>query len=258
MHPYLIETPWFSLPTYGVILALAVALAVWLAKLRADRHGLDGNRVVDLSLTLVLWALIGSKLLLVIVELPRFLRDPAQLVTVIRAGGVFLGGFLAAAIAGWIVLKRAGLPFLKTADVMAPSIALGQAIGRLGCLAAGCCYGRECHEPWAVTYTSEHAHANVGTPLGVPLHPFPIYAFLFNLAHYGVLAWLIRRGLATGRVFGTYLIVYGVGRSLLELTRGDISRGLWLGGSVSTSQLISAGLVISGVIVHVVAARRAR
>ena len=129
----------------------------------------------------------------------------------LRAGGVFLGGFIAAVIAGVVLIRRYQLPGWRTMDAIIPSLALGHAIGRIGCLMAGCCWGRVCDLPWAVTYTDPQAAANVGTPLHIALHPFPAYAAIFNFALYGFLEWLYGRRLAPGRVFASYLMLYGVG-----------------------------------------------
>ncbi len=256
MHPILIDLGFFQLPTYGVILLGGVGLALWMAHRRAKAAGMDADRIVDLALWIVIWALVGAKLLLVLVELPRYLADPAELVGVARAGGVFLGGLLAGLLAGWVLLRRYGLRFLPTADVLIPSVSLGQAIGRIGCLMAGCCWGAHCDLPWAITYTDPRAAQNVGTPLGVPLHPFPLYAFLFNLALYGFLAWLFRRVGGSGRVLASYLVLYGAGRFLLEFTRGDAARGFVLGGLLSTSQFIALILVAAGAGLHLWLGRR--
>ncbi len=256
MHPILIDLGFIQIPTYGVMLIVAVALAVWTLKLRAQQSGQDAPRLVDLALWLVIWALLGSKLLLVIVELPRYLRHPAELGGVLRAGGVFLGGLLAGIAAAAVLMRRYRLHFLPTADVLVPSVALGQAIGRVGCLMAGCCWGARCSLPWAITYTNPQAQANVGTPLGVPLHPYPIYEGLFDLALYVVLAALFRRGLTAGRVFATYLIGYGGGRFFLEFTRGDEIRGFVFGGLLSTSQFIGLLMVATGVGIHAWLSRR--
>jgi phosphatidylglycerol:prolipoprotein diacylglycerol transferase len=247
MHPILIDFGFFQLPSYGVLLACAVIVALWTLRLRADRAGLDGPRLVDFGLWLVVWALVGAKLLLVLVELPRYLRDPAAILGTIRAGGVFLGGFVAAVVAAVVLLRRYRLPALASFDVISPSLALGHAIGRIGCLMAGCCWGAACDLPWAITYTNPVAAENLGTPLHQSLHPFPVYSSLFNFALYGVLAVYFRRRPVAGSVFSTYLILYGIGRFLLEWTRGDAIRGFVLGGALSTSQLISIALVLSGV-----------
>ena len=256
MHPILIDFGFFQLPSYGVLLATAVVVALWTLRLRADRAGMDGTRLVDFGLWLVIWALIGAKLLLILVELPRYLEDPAAVLGTIRAGGVFLGGFVAAMVAAIILLRRYQLPALASFDVLSPSLALGHAIGRIGCLFAGCCWGASCDLPWAITYTSPVAAANLGTPLGQPLHPFPVYSSLFNFGLYLLLAAFYKQRPAAGRVFATYLVFYGVGRFLLEWTRGDAVRGFVFDGALSTSQLISIVLILIGTCLHLWIGRR--
>ena len=256
MHPILFDFGFFQLPSYGVLLATAVIVALWTLRLRADRAGMDGTQLVDFGLWLVIWALIGAKLLLILVELPRYLNDPASILGTIRAGGVFLGGFLAALVAAVILLRRYKLQALPSFDVLSPSIALGHVIGRIGCLLAGCCWGAACELPWAIAYTNPIAAENLGTPLHQHLHPFPVYSSLFNLGLYALLAAYYRRRPAAGRVFATYLLLYGVGRFLLEWTRGDAIRGFVLGGALSTSQLISAALIIIGTGLHIWISRR--
>ena len=250
MHPILIDLGFFQIPAYGVLLAAAVIVALWTVRRRGDRAGMDGARLVDFGLWLVIWALLGAKLLLILVELPRYLANPGEILGTVRAGGVFFGGFLAAIVAAVVLLRRYKLPALPTFDVIAPSLALGHAIGRIGCLMAGCCWGGSCSLPWAVTYTNPIAAENLGTPLHVPLHPFPVYSSIFNFGLYLALAAMYKRRPAPGRVFATYLVLYGIGRFLLESTRGDVARGFVLGGALSTSQLISLGLVLAGSGLH--------
>lgn len=256
MHPTLVDLGFYQLPSYGVLVALGVVAGLLTLKRRGDRAGLDGGQLVDVGLWLVIWALVGAKGLLVLVELPRYLHDPAQLIGLVRAGGVFLGGFLAAVVAGVVLFRRYRLPVLATLDVFVPSLALGQAIGRVGCLLAGCCWGSRCDLPWAITYTDPAAAANVGTPLHVALHPYPAYESLLDLGLYVVLGLLYRRRPSAGRVFATYLIAYGGGRFLLEWTRGDAARGFVLSGALSTSQLIALAMIVLGAALHSAIARR--
>ena len=246
MHPILIDLGFFQIPSYGMLVALGVVLGLLALKRRASRRGLDGALLVDVALWLVIWALVGAKGLLIFVELPRYVSDPASVVGVLRAGGVFLGGFIAAVVAGVVLFRRHKLAPLATMDAIIPSVALGHAIGRVGCLLAGCCWGRVCDLPWAITYTDPVAASNVGTPLHIALHPFPAYSALFNLGLWGLLEWLYSRKPTSGRVFAAYLIIYGCGRFILEWTRGDASRGSVLSGALSTSQLISLGLIALG------------
>lgn len=256
MHPTLVDLGFYQLPSYGVLVALGVVAGLLTLKRRGDRAGLDGAQLVDVGLWLVIWALVGAKGLLVLVELPRYLHDPAELVGLVRAGGVFLGGFLAAIVAAIVLFRRHRLPALATMDAFIPSVALGQAIGRIGCLLAGCCWGSRCNLPWAITYTDPAAAANVGTPLHVALHPYPAYESLLDFGLYLVLELLYSRRPSAGRVFATYLLAYGSGRFLLELTRGDAARGFVLSGALSTSQLIALAMIGLGTALQFVIARR--
>ena len=159
-------------------------------------------------------------------------------------------------IAAIVLLRRYKLQALPSFDVLSPSLALGHAIGRIGCLLAGCCWGAACDLPWAITYSSPIAAENLGTPLHQHLHPFPVYSSLFNFALYAFLAAYYRRRPAPGRVFATYLLLYGIARFFLEMTRGDAIRGFVFGGALSTSQLISIALVTIGTGLHVWIGRR--
>ncbi|HEX6211326.1 MAG TPA: prolipoprotein diacylglyceryl transferase [Methylomirabilota bacterium] len=241
MFPELLTIGPVTVYTYGVMLAAAYLLGLWLAMSRARQRGLDPNRTLDLGIAIIVSALVGAKLLLLIVDFEHF-RSPAELLTLIRAGGVFYGGLLAAVGVAFWYMRRHRMPLWTTTDVFAPGIALGHAVGRLGCLAAGCCFGRPADLPWAITFANPAAAANVGTPLGVPLHPTQIYE---SLAEAGILVLLLateRRGRPfPGRTFWSYLLLYGVTRFVIEFFRGD-ERGMVF-EVLSTSQFISVLLV---------------
>jgi phosphatidylglycerol---prolipoprotein diacylglyceryl transferase len=246
MLPVLIDLGFFKLPTYGMLLAIGIGLALFTAQRRARIVELPGDKVFDLALWVAIWGLVGGKLLLLVTE-PSYLFSLDGLIGMLRAAGVFYGGLLASIVAAVVLFRRYKLPLLSTVDVLSPSVALGHAIGRLGCFAAGCCYGASCSLPWAVTFHDPLAREISGTPLGVPLHPSQLYEAAFNLANYAFLAWLFRRRPKAGTVFAAYLISYGVGRFLLEILRGDPDRGFLFGGALSTSQAIAAALVPLGV-----------
>jgi phosphatidylglycerol:prolipoprotein diacylglycerol transferase len=237
MHPILFEFGNWPVYSYGVLLAAAYLAALQLAVVRARRQGLDGSKVMDLGIYLIIAALVGAKLMLVAVDFNYFVSRPGELLSLVRAGGVFYGGLIAAvAVAFWLV-RRYGLPIWTTADLFAPGIALGHVIGRLGCLLAGCCYGRPTDVPWAITFTDPVAAANVGTPLGVPLHPTQLYDAGAELLIMIVLLATERKGrVFAGRTFWLYILLYGVSRFVVEFFRGD-ERGSMMG--LSTSQFIS-------------------
>jgi phosphatidylglycerol:prolipoprotein diacylglycerol transferase len=243
MHPILIKLGPFELPTYGVLLAIGLALAIVLASRRARLVDLPGERIADLALWIVLWGLVGAKILLAVTEPSVYLTSLAGWWALVRAGGVFYGGFIGAVLAAVVLLRRYRLPFLPVADVLAPSVALGHFFGRLGCFSAGCCYGAQCSSPLGVVFTSPVAHQVSGTPLGVPLYPTQLFEAAFNLLNYFFLAWLFRRRFAPGTVLAAYVIGYGTARFIIEFYRGDADRGFVLNGLLSTSQAIALVMV---------------
>lgn len=237
MHPILFEIGGWPVYSYGVLLALAYLAGLQLAVVRARRAGLDGTKVMDFGIYLIIAALVGAKLMLVIVDFEYFAAQPRELFSLVRAGGVFYGGLLGALGAAIILVRRYQLPLWTTADLIAPGIALGHIVGRFGCLLAGCCYGRPTDVPWAITFTNPLAAANVGTPLGVALHPTQLYDAGAELLIMVLLLATERRGRTfPGRTFWLYMLLYGVSRFVIEFYRGD-ERGMLMG--VSTSQAVS-------------------
>src|SRR5256714_7314388 len=253
MYPRLLELGPITVYTYGVLLAAAYLFGLQLARVRAKKRGLDANRVLDLGIYIIISALVGAKLLLLITDFKSFTADPRELLTLARSGGVFYGGLLlAVAVALWYI-RRAGLPLWTTCDMFAPGIALGHVIGRFGCLFAGCCYGKPTTEPWGITFTDQFANANVGTPLGVPLHPTQLYEAGAELLILVFLLTTERKGRPfAGRTFWLYMLLYAVSRYIIEIFRGD-ERGTV--GIFSTSQFISIILAPLAVVMLIYLAR---
>lgn len=238
MYPELLKLGPITVYTYGVLLAAAYLLGLKLAMTRAKSRGLDPNRALDLGIAIIVAALVGAKLLLVLVDFDKFWQNPAEIFSIVRAGGVFYGGLIAAVSVAFWYMWRHRMPLWTTCDVFAPGIALGHSIGRLGCLMAGCCFGRETHVPWAITFTNPEAAANVGTPLGVPLHPTQLYESAAEALILVLLLWTEKKGRPfEGRTFWSYLVLYGISRFVIEFFRGD-ERGIVF-GTISTSQFIS-------------------
>jgi phosphatidylglycerol---prolipoprotein diacylglyceryl transferase len=241
MHPILFEIAGFPVYTYGLLLAAAYLVGLQFALVRGRARGLDPNRIMDLGIWIIISALVGAKLLLLIVDRDKFSLTASGIMDLVRSAGVFYGGLIAAvAVALWY-LWRYRMPMWTVTDVFAPGIALGHVIGRLGCLFAGCCFGRPTTMPWAITFHNEFAHQNVGTPLGIPLHPTQLYEAGAELLILGLLLVLERRGRAyPGRTFWTYMLLYGISRFIIEMYRGD-PRGMV--GTLSTSQFVSILIV---------------
>ena len=253
MHPYLIDLgevslPWIgkvhlALPAYGLIVALGVVVAwIWMQK-RAQAEGIRPEDSSSVAFWTLVGGLAGGKLGLLIVEAPWYLAHPGDLLSAgfLQAAGVIWTAVLGGIAGMLIASRRLGLPLGRLLDAAAPTIPVAQAIGRMGCLMAGCCFGGACSEPWAIVYHSQAARARTGVPLGLPLHPAPIYEALWSMAvvlPLTLLAFRWRR--RPGEAALAYLASYGVGRFIVEFFRGDTVRGLWFGGRLSTSQIISA------------------
>jgi phosphatidylglycerol:prolipoprotein diacylglycerol transferase len=259
MYPELFRIVGFPVNTYGVLLALAFMAALFVASRLGGRDGLPRERVFDLGLWMLLGGLIGSKLLLMLAE-PEYAEDWRNLLSIdfLRSGGVWYGGFLGGLLTGVLLIKRYRLSFWKVTDAFAPGVALGQAIGREGCFAAGCCWGRPTEAPWGVEF-GEAAHRITGVPTGVHLHPTQLYESALALLIFLFLYRLHGRKRFAGQVIGTYAVLYGLTRFAIEFFRDD-PRGDILGLTtlthLSTSQLISLFVVVGGVIYLVRRSRR--
>ncbi len=282
MFPELFRIGNFPINTYGVLLALAFLSALLIAAKLAARDGLPRERVYDLGLWMLLAAIVGSKALMLFTE-PGYRENPWRLFSLdfLRSGGVFYGGFIGAVAVGYFLIRRYKLPWWKTADAFAPGIALGNAIGRQGCFAAGCCWGKPTLLPWGVHFT-ELGHEVTGVPtipahlddpaqqaywadkLGglfqpVHLHPTQLYESFGALLIFFFLLWLHRRKVFSGQVILFYAALYAVMRFTIEIFRDD-PRGDILGlttlTGLSTSQMLSIIVGIGAVVLLVVRWRR--
>jgi phosphatidylglycerol:prolipoprotein diacylglycerol transferase len=254
MHPILFSSGAFTIYSYGVLLAAAYLLGLQFALVRARSRGLDSQRVMDLGIWIIVGALVGAKLLLLVTDFRLFTQSPRAVIDLLRSAGVFYGGLIAAVVVAFVYLRRHKMPLWTTTDVFAPGIALGHAVGRLGCLLAGCCFGRPTSVPWAITFHSPMAAIESGTPLGQPLHPTQLYEAGAELIILAVLLSFERRGRPfPGRTFWSYILLYAVARFVIEFYRGD-PRGAV--GIFSTSQFVSFVLVPLAIVMLVLLGRR--
>jgi len=241
----LLKDPW-SLHTYGVLIASGFLFAMMLAKRQAEREHEDPDRVVDLAFYVLLFGLIGSRIVFIFTKLDEYLANPLDIVMFWRGGLVWYGGFILATLYVFYYTRRHRLNFFKYADIFMPYVALAHAFGRLGCLAAGCCFGRPTDVPWAVVFpTGSMAHsAQVSEGLvgygDLPhaIHPTQLYESGAEMAMFWILILIRPRKRFHGQLFLTWLAVYPIIRSIIETFRGDKERGIWALG-MSTSQWIS-------------------
>ena len=249
MLPKLIELPnGFFLPAYGVLVAAAFLVAIWMAARLARQAGIGADAVTGLGVNAALGGLIGAKLLLIFENFDQYRSDPGSLFTLatLQSGGVFFGGLIAAVGVAWYTIRSKKLPLYTTLDCFAPGIALGHAIGRLGCFAAGCCWGRECDRAWAVTFTNPAAAELTGVPLGVPVHPTQLYEAVSQFVLAGLLLRAWGRPHEPGRIFGYYLAGASLARLIVDFFRAHESANPW-GGPLSVAQYVALGLGAAGI-----------
>ena len=234
---------------YGAMIALGVIAAWVVTELRAKKLRLSSDHVF----ALVLWGLLGgllcAKLLYWITEWKSIMADPGFILDTLSDGFVVYGGILGGILAGWIYCKSKKVNFWKYFDLVMPSVALAQGFGRIGCLLAGCCYGKETDSIFAITF-----HESEFAPNDVPLIPTEIYSSVLDLAHFALLLFLASRTKKDGQVAACYLIFYSVGRFILEFFRGDLIRGSV--GVLSTSQFISLFTGAVGIIILILRSKK--
>jgi phosphatidylglycerol:prolipoprotein diacylglycerol transferase len=247
-----------SLPlhSYGLLIASAFLAGIWLAQREGRRRGQDPERIADLSFWILVAALVGSRVYFILVNWGDYFgagralvqtpfgRIP-RLLAVWEGGLVFYGGFIGAALTAWWYMRRHGMRFLPHADTLIPSVAFGHFLGRLGCFGAGCCWGELAHGhlPWAArfppgslafqTFASRPRPGDFLAPdrlATLPLHPVQLYEAFGELAIFLVLVLAVRpRKRFHGQVLASWLLLYAVLRTVVELFRGDVERGVVAG-----------------------------
>lgn len=248
MHPVLLRLGPVTIHTYGLLVASGVLLALWLIRRRAAQVGIDPDRAWNLGVYMTLAGLVGAKVWLILQFWGYYSKNLREIVALntLQSAGVFYGGLMTAIVVAFFYARHAGLKFLPVADVYAAPLAIGHAIGRLGCFSAGCCWGRETQAAWGVTFTDPYAGQLIGVPLDVKLHATQLYEAVALAVIFVFLLWLGKRQQFTGQVFAAYAILYGIARGVIESFRGDPSRTMILGGQFSLMQGVSVGLILLG------------
>jgi len=243
VHKVAFEIGGLAIHWYGVFLAVGVLAGVWTAARRCLLDELEPTIITDLAPWLVGGFILGARTLYVATYWDsQFAGQPLWQIFNIRSGGlVFYGGLIGAVAIACSYMRIKQQPTWKVADALAPSIALGHALGRIGCLMFGCCHGRACELPWAVQFPPDHE------TYPQYVHPTQIYEALLNFGLYLALAHLYRRKKFDGQVFGVYLVSYAVVRSFVELFRGDYAPGQYhFGGWFTPAHYASLGILVTG------------
>lgn len=234
MYPDLLTIGSFTIHTYGVCIALGALLGITLITHEAKKQGYDQQQILDLTFYLLIIAIIGSRVLYILLNMRYYLQHPLEMVMIWRGGLVFYGGFLFAFATCFLYLKKHGLPFWKTCDLLVLGLAIGEFLGRFGCFFAGCCYGKPTDLPWAITFTHPHSLAK----LGVPLHPTQLYSSLKALIIFFTLISFRKYKKGDGQLTWIYIFLYAISRLIIEHFRGD-ERAFLIQGFISVTQGIA-------------------
>ena len=217
MHRTLLDLGAFQIHSYGFMLAASFALGIWTAGIRAEKRGIPAERIMDVSLIIILVTIVGARGLYVLAHLDQFTGRWLDVFRTWEGGLTMYGGAVPATMIGMWRLHRWGIDMWKAADAIAPSMALGLGLTRVGCFLSGCCFGAPTDVPWGVSFPEgSHAFAVHGA---TPLHPAQLYASATGFFLFGFLLWLDRRPLPKGSLFLTFLLLYSTARFLLDFVR---------------------------------------
>lgn len=242
MYPILIQLGSFQLRTYGVVVALSFFLALWLSTREAKRKGVDPVLIQDFAFYALLGGLVGARIYFVVFSDPAYFLDrPWEILAVWHGGLGIIGALFGGALTALWYCRKKNLPFWRLADILAPGIILGQAVGILACLATGDSYGRPTDLAWAITYTDPRAMA----PRNIPLHPVEFYEMAAYFLVF-LVVWSIRRkSKIEGSVFMTYLAGYGAARLFVEFFRGNPAIFAW---GIPAAQVFGVALMLFSIV----------
>ncbi len=251
MHPELFRIGPLVINSYGIMLALAFIVGLFITIRLGKKRGIQPDSIVDLAVVIMISAIIGARLLYVLFHLDEFRGRwiytflPVQPDGTIGLGGlILLGGVIAAFLAGgWFVWKK-GLPFWKVADSVAPALAFGIFLGRIGCFLNGCCFGKACSLPWGVTFPENSPAGYVFH--GVRIHPTQLYSSLYGLLIFFILIFLERKHRFDGFLFGMFLILYGIARFTVDFYRYYESQ-MFIFAGMDFNQVVSIIMFLTGI-----------
>ena len=235
--------------TYGLMVALGFLSAIITAVKFAKRKNISEEVILDLSLWILIFSIVGARILYVILNFSYYKDNPVEIIQVYKGGLVFYGGFIGGIITCIWYTYTHKLSLWQIGDIFAPGIALGQGIGRIGCFLRGCCYGKPTSLPWGVTFPPDSL-ASYLYGNNHHIHPTQLYASVINLSISGFLTWFMVNNKAKfdGQIFILYVILYATGRMFTEIFRGDVERGML--GPLSTSQIFAVIFIIAGIIMY--------
>lgn len=232
----------FGLPVYGygLMIALGILCALLIFFRKAKDKGYDEDKTFNMTMITIISGVLGGKILFIITELKSIIENPSILKD-FGTGFVIYGAIIGGALGVYLYCRKQGWKVLDILDLIVPSVAIAQGFGRIGCFLAGCCYGAPTNLPWAITFENSPF-----APNGIGLHPTQLYSSIFDFALGFLLLWYSRKSRKQGKSFGLYVIVYSVGRFLVEFLRNDPRGNV---GILSTSQFIAIFTLIFGIVI---------
>lgn len=239
MHPILFKLGFITVYSYGLMIAIGIISAVLLSSYRAKKLGMSTDAITDLGIYGVVGGFIGAKLLFWIIEFPNIIQNPNYIVETLGTGFVVYGGLIGGIATGYAYCKIKGLDFLSYVDLAVPAIALAQGLGRIGCFATGCCYGRETSSALGIIF-----HKSLSAPNGISLIPTQLFSSAGDFIIAGILLYFSSKAKRKGQVVGLYMILYSIGRFIVEIFRGDQRGNV---GILSTSQFICIFMFLIGI-----------
>lgn len=248
MFPFLVKYQSFSIPTFSFMLMVASLLATFYVYFRAPKKGLSQTVVLDLGIIGTIAGIVGSRIFHVLVEEPRYYwEDFRRIYQVWNGGFVSYGAVILIGISWFVYLRARKLPVYKYLDLTALICPLIVMAVRIGCLGAGCCYGKPTDFPIHLTFTTGDAARHY---FNVPLHATQIYDFLNGLLIFVILHLVDARKKFEGQLIWLFLILYGFNRGLIEFLRGDVDRGVYLNGMISTAQIMGILGILFGLAMY--------
>jgi phosphatidylglycerol:prolipoprotein diacylglycerol transferase len=249
VHPEIFHWGFLHVRSYGVMLAIAFLVGTWLALREARRLSLDEDQLVNVILVVLIASVLGARALYVMEHIQEFRREWGSVIALWQGGLTLYGGVIAGTVAGLLAARRFGLPMWTVADTLTPSLALGTALGRIGCFLNGCCYGRPTRMPWGVVFPPD---SFAGLEFGnAPVHPSQLYFAAAGFVLFLVVWSMRRRFVVPGTLFWTFISLFALVRIPLDLTRAYEPEATVLtisGLGITESQLTSLAITLFGLL----------
>ncbi|MEQ1822655.1 MAG: prolipoprotein diacylglyceryl transferase [Fimbriimonadaceae bacterium] len=254
MFPTIFQAGSFKLPSFGFLLGIGFFLGVIIGRKRAPKFGITADQFTDASIWAIMLGILGARLVFVVQEWDYYAKNPGELLSQF-AGITSFGGIIFGGLGIYLYSRRKKVSFLALLDTAGAAFLVSHAVGRIGCLLNGCCHGRTCDLPWAIT-----VHGIAGK-----VHPAQVYDSMMNIVAFGLLLWLERRPLKSGQSFAWMLILHGTTRFIYEFWRAgtvaevdaNLASSTRIPGlPITEAQVMAAILIFIGIGLFIARSRR--